>query len=132
MKEFLAENWQIITGLLGTAVAYIFGGKRRKADDNNAAASALETMQRAYDTFVTDSKAQYDALKSQFADVINKLEVVENREREGLKNRASLEGKLELLNKQLQGYEQTIVELRKQVNDLEAELALYKPKSKKT
>ena len=127
--QFLIDNWQLIAGTIGTAIAYVFGNKRRKSDDKQAEASAMEVMQRTYDTFVADSKAQYDSLKEQFGELKEKLKVVEERERAGLKDRAMLDGKLEIMGKQVAAYEQTISQLKKQISDLEAELSHYKSKT---
>ena len=63
--ELLKENWEILTGLIASIVAYFGGKKIKKAEENKANSDALTSMQSTYDTFVQDLKQRYDELKEE-------------------------------------------------------------------
>jgi len=63
MKEFLETQLPaIITGILGVG-AYIFEKRSKKAEIKKVESDALESMQAAYSTFVTDLRENYTELK---------------------------------------------------------------------
>lgn len=61
--NFLQDNWQILTGLIGSIVAFFGGRKIRKADETKNTSDALTSMQTTYDTWVNDFKERYEELK---------------------------------------------------------------------
>ena len=120
------DNIGVITTALAGLGGWFFGTKKRAAENMTTQSNALDAMQKAYDTFVEDSKQQYTNIREQ-------MKVLEERERDGLKERANMQGRIEEMGKQITGYEATIAALRKEVSEyehtvkeLKAELAKYK------
>lgn len=63
--EWLQNNiWEILSGLIGAGGLGAFFKERnkRKIEEKQASAEALETMQKAYDKFTEDSLKRYEGV----------------------------------------------------------------------
>ena len=67
--HFLSQNWEAIAAVLGTLITGVvsfFGGRKsKKISEQDQAASALQNMQAAYDTWTGQSNKQIDRLISE-------------------------------------------------------------------
>lgn len=122
MLQFFLENWQAIftglTGLITGMAGFFMGKKERRADLAQKQGGAVETAQRIYDTLMEDIKDQYQQLK-------DKVNVLEERERTGMKERAVMEGQLKEMGKQISAYERRIAELKKEIAGYEKKVLEY-------
>lgn len=60
--KFLIENWQIIAGLIGSAVAYKGGLHIQQTNEKTAELENLKTVREMEKGLVDDMKAQVDKL----------------------------------------------------------------------
>lgn len=65
MIELIIKNWEIIAGAFSAIVAYLGGLRTKKYNEKKENASALESMQKTYDTFVNDQTERYNELKEE-------------------------------------------------------------------
>lgn len=62
--EWFLNNWLTVIGLVGTPLAWFFGGKQaKKAEVKNTSADFLTKVEGIYSALVDDLKADRDALK---------------------------------------------------------------------
>jgi chromosome segregation ATPase len=122
MMQFLMDNWQAIltgfTGIFTGLAGFFYGKKERAADLAQKQGGAVETAQKIYDTLMEDIKEQYQQLK-------DKVNVLEERERIGLKERAVMEGQLREMGKQISAYERRVAELKKEISGYEKKVLEY-------
>lgn len=77
MKQFILENFfQIITSIFGgtSFLAWIVERKKRKIEEKQLTADALDKMQTAYDRFTEDSLQRYRDLKEEVESLKRTLE----------------------------------------------------------
>lgn len=64
MGRFLTENWQVIIGMVGAAIAWFGGRELKKTEYKTKEAGALSELQRVYDKYIEhDRERMDDALK---------------------------------------------------------------------
>jgi len=119
MTEFLTNNWQILLAAIGLsgsggAIGIYFDRKKRKADAKQSEGNALQTMQKAYDVFVEDSKSKIDEIKAELKDIKQ-----ENREQR--KTLRVLQTDNARMHKQISDLSKENTELRAVVARLELE-----------
>lgn len=78
VKTILIENWQIIMGIIGSAVAFLSGRKLKTIEEKKANSDAVLSMQTVYDNFVKDIEARYREMKDEMQHV--KSEVIQLRQ----------------------------------------------------
>lgn len=77
MKQFILENFfQIITSIFGgtSFLAWILERKKRKLEEKQLAADALDKMQSAYDKFTEDSLERYKSLREEVEELKKSLQ----------------------------------------------------------
>lgn len=62
MTEFLLNNWQFLLGIIGSVITFLTGWKLRTINVKKEGASALESIQKVYDTFSTQTNKKFDEL----------------------------------------------------------------------
>ena len=62
MKKFIIDNWQIIAGLIGSAIAYVGGLKIQRQSVRTSELENLKTVREMEKTLLTDMKTQVDQL----------------------------------------------------------------------
>lgn len=77
LKQIILENWQVLIGLIGSAVAFITGRKMKTIEEKKANSDAVLSMQTVYDNFVKDIEIRYREIKDEMQHV--KDEVVQLR-----------------------------------------------------
>ena len=78
VKQIILENWQIMIGLIGSAIAFITGRKMQTIEEKKANSDAVLSMQTVYDNFVKDIEARYREMKDEMQHV--KSEVIQLRQ----------------------------------------------------
>lgn len=78
VKTILIENWQIIMGIIGSAVAFLSGRKLKTIEEKKANSDAVLSMQTVYDNFVKDIEARYREMREEMQHV--KSEVIQLRQ----------------------------------------------------
>lgn len=78
MVKTIVENWQIIAGLLGSAIAFITGRKMQTIEEKKANSDAVLSMQTVYENFVKDIESRYREMREEMQHV--KSEVVQLRQ----------------------------------------------------
>ena len=77
--EYLTNTFSDIPSLLttvfggGSFIAWISERRKRRIEENQLGASALESMQNAYDKFTKDSLERYTVLESEFTELRKEL-----------------------------------------------------------
>lgn len=121
MMDWLQENLLTLIGTIFGSVGfggYIFERNKRKIEEKQASAEALETMQKAYDKFTEDSLKRYEYVAQEVKDLkieVNslQLELVKEKgkfalikeENENLKKQyAQLTADYEILKSQFENY----------------------------
>ena len=80
MKEFLETQLPaIITGILGIG-AYLFERRRKHAEVQQVESDAIQAMQNAYKTFVSDSNARLDEMRGDILTMKSKINSLEANE----------------------------------------------------
>jgi septal ring factor EnvC (AmiA/AmiB activator) len=110
--NFITDNWQAITGLLGSVIAFFGGRKLKQTEHKNKEANALQSMQETYDKWTADTNKQIDVLMSELTDV--KKENIAQRE------------DLRLLHKDNRSLHNQLTALSKENNELRSQLAELK------
>lgn len=62
MIPFLLDNWIALTGVIGSVITFFTGWKFRTINVKKEGASALESIQKVYDTFSTQTNKKFDEL----------------------------------------------------------------------
>jgi len=108
---FITENWQAITGIVGSVIAFLGGRKLKQSEQKSKESNALQSMQKTYDKWTDDTNKQIDILRSELQDV--KKENIAQREdlRALHKDNRSLHHQLTALTNENN-------ELKKQLNEL--------------
>lgn len=75
--KFLYDNWLVIAGFLTPIVTFLTGWKLRKINYKKEGATALDSIQKVYDTFTTQTDSKFTELFKEIADL--KTENVEQR-----------------------------------------------------
>jgi archaellum component FlaC len=78
VKQILIENWQIIMGIIGSAIAFLTGRKMQTIEEKKANSDAVLNMQLVYNNFVKDIEERYRELKDEMGHV--KSEVIQLRQ----------------------------------------------------
>jgi len=78
VKQILIENWQIIMGIIGSAIAFLTGRKMQTIQEKQANSDAVLSMQTVYNNFVKDIEERYRELKDEMGQV--KSEVIQLRQ----------------------------------------------------
>lgn len=78
VKQILIENWQIIMGIIGSAIAFLTGRKMQTIQEKKANSDAVLSMQTVYNNFVKDIEERYRELKDEMGHV--KSEVIQLRQ----------------------------------------------------
>lgn len=78
VKQILIENWQIIMGIIGSAIAFLTGRKMQTIQEKKANSDAVLSMQTVYNNFVKDIEERYRELKDEMGQV--KSEVIQLRQ----------------------------------------------------
>lgn len=73
VKQIILENWQIMIGLIGSAIAFITGRKMQTIEEKKANSDAVLSMQTVYDNFVKDIEARYREMKDEMQHVKNEV-----------------------------------------------------------
>jgi archaellum component FlaC len=69
VKQILIENWQIIMGIIGSAIAFLTGRKMQTIQEKQANSDAVLSMQTVYNNFVKDIEERYRELKDEMGQV---------------------------------------------------------------
>ena len=62
MKKFILDNWQIIAGLIGSAIAYVGGLKIQRQSVRTSELENLKTVREMEKTLLNDMKTQVDQI----------------------------------------------------------------------
>jgi len=62
MKNFIANNWEVIAGLIGSVVAYFSGLKIQRQSVRTSELENLKTVREMEKTLLNDMKTQVDQL----------------------------------------------------------------------
>ena len=73
VKQIILENWQIMIGLIGSAIAFITGRKMQTIEEKKANSDAVLSMQTVYDNFVKDIEARYREMREEMQHVKNEV-----------------------------------------------------------
>lgn len=73
VKQILIENWQVILGIIGSAVAFLTGRKMQTIQEKQANSDAVLSMQTVYNNFVKDIEERYRELKDEMGHVKNEV-----------------------------------------------------------
>lgn len=73
VKTIIFENWQIMIGLIGSAIAFITGRKMQTIEEKKANSDAVLSMQTVYDNFVKDIEARYREMRDEMQEVKNEV-----------------------------------------------------------
>lgn len=73
VKQIILENWQIMIGLIGSAIAFITGRKMQTIEEKKANSDAVLSMQTVYDNFVKDIEARYREMRDEMQEVKNEV-----------------------------------------------------------
>lgn len=73
VKQIILENWQIMIGLIGSAIAFITGRKMQTIEEKKANSDAVLSMQTVYDNFVKDIEARYREMREEMQEVKNEV-----------------------------------------------------------
>ena len=96
MKEFLETQLPaIITGILGVG-AYIFERRRKHAEVQQVESDAIQAMQNAYKTFVSDSNSRLDEMRGDILVMKNKIDNLESEVIDWKHKYITLKNELEL------------------------------------
>jgi chromosome segregation ATPase len=127
------ELWHVVTGALGLTTSggilgIFFDRKKRQNEAKQSESNALQTMQKAYDTFTADMKEKYDSVKTEMVEVKN-----ENREQRSdlralQKDNSKLHLEVAQLTRENHELKQMVAELRQENIKLLKELEKYKKK----
>ena len=110
MKEFLETQLPaIITGILGVG-AYIFERRRKHAEVQQVESDAIQAMQNAYKTFVSDSNNRLDEMRGDILSMKSKIDSLEKNE--------------VLMTIKIEGLELEVVEWKRKYNNLKEEMEL--------
>jgi len=110
MKEFLETQLPaIITGILGVG-AYIFERRRKHAEVQQVESDAIQAMQNAYKTFVSDSNSRLDEMRGDILTMKSKINALEANET--------------LMILKIEGLEKEVVEWKHKYNSLKQEMEL--------
>ncbi|MCF3107330.1 hypothetical protein LL912_00925 [Niabella sp. CC-SYL272] len=116
--NFFIDNWQAIlsggTGVVGGISGFFLGRKGRMARTMQEQGAAMELMQKAYDSFVSDSKAQYEGVKSELQELRSKVHGYEQQ--------------ISTLKEEILQYKVKVGEYELEVERLKGELSKYKTK----
>ena len=77
VKTLILENWQIMIGIIGSAVAFITGRKMQTIEEKKANSDAVLSMQTVYENFVKDIEGRYREMREEMQEV--KSEVIQLR-----------------------------------------------------
>jgi chromosome segregation ATPase len=69
MVKTIVENWQIIAGILGSAIAFLTGRKMQTIEEKKANSDAVLSMQNVYENFVKDIESRYADMRDQMQEV---------------------------------------------------------------
>lgn len=73
VKTIILENWQIMIGLIGSAIAFITGRKMQTIEEKKANSDAVLSMQTVYDNFVKDIETRYREMRDEMQEVKNEV-----------------------------------------------------------
>ena len=108
MTEFLKTQLPaIITGILGVG-AYIFERRRKHAEVQQVESDAIQAMQNAYKTFVSDSNTRLDEMRGDILSMKSKIDSLEKNE--------------VLMTIKIEGLELEVVEWKRKYNNLKEEM----------
>ena len=108
MKEFLETQLPaIITGILGVG-AYIFERRRKHAEVQQVESDAIQAMQNAYKTFVSDSNNRLDEMRGDILSMKSKIDSLEKNE--------------VLMTIKIEGLELEVVEWKRKYTNLKEEM----------
>ncbi|HET8839128.1 MAG TPA: hypothetical protein VFM82_09085 [Flavobacteriaceae bacterium] len=116
--NFILQNWQVIIGIIGSAIAFIAGLKTRKVDVRKKEIDALQNMQLAYDKFTEQTNSQIDRLMTEID--LMKKENIEQRKDVRLLQQDNRRLHLEVskLTEENNTLRKSVEELRKENADL--------------
>jgi len=110
MTEFLKNQLPaIITGILGVG-AYIFERRRKRAEVQKVESNAIQAMQNAYKTFVSDSNTRLDEMRGDISTMKSKI--------------VSLEKNELLMTIKIEGLELEVLDWKKKYTNLKEEMKL--------
>lgn len=75
--NFWTENWQLLVGIGGSVTTFFTGFKLHKINEKREGATALESIQKVYDTFSNQTNKKFDELYKEMAEL--KTENLEQR-----------------------------------------------------
>ena len=81
VKTLILENWQIMIGIIGSAIAFITGRKMQTIEEKKANNDAALSMQSLYKKFVEDIEGRYREMREEMQEV--KSEVIQLRKENG-------------------------------------------------
>lgn len=62
MKNFIVEYWEVIAGLIGSAIAYLGGAKMQRQSVRTSELENIKTVREIEKTLLDDMKAQVNQL----------------------------------------------------------------------
>jgi len=90
MVKFISDNWQIIAGLVGSAIAYVGGIKIQRQSVRTSELENLKTVREMEKTLLNDMKQQVD----QIVEVNNYLKKVVDEQEKTIKKYKEKYGEL--------------------------------------
>ena len=69
--NFFTENWQILAGFVGSIVTFFTGFKLQKINEKKEGATALESIQKVYDTFSNQTNQKFEELYKEITSLKN-------------------------------------------------------------
>ena len=110
MKDFFETQLPaIITGILGVG-AYIFERRRKHAEVQQVESDAIQAMQNAYKTFVSDSNVRLDEMRGDILTMKSKINALEANET--------------LMILKIEGLEKEVIEWKHKYTSLKKEIEL--------
>lgn len=131
--KFIIDNWVFISSLLGIGstgglIGFFTGKKKRKEQLKVIEGNALETMQKAYDTFTTDMKERYNLIRGELQEVKQENKEQRTDLRILQKDNSRLHVEVAQLTKENHELRQMVVELKGENTVLQNELKKYRKK----
>ena len=112
--NFITDNWQAITGVLGSVIAFFGGRKMKHTQHKNSEATALQNMQKTYDKWTADTNKRIQNLQDE-------LTTIKNENIEQRKEMRSLQRDNRSLHNQITALTVENNELKKIVSELKIE-----------
>lgn len=130
--SFIQENiGVIVTGVTGAATsigAFFTGRKQKQAQDKQAEATAIQSIQASYDLFSADMKEKYQELKIELREIKEENKTQRSDLRNLQKDNSKLHLEVAQLTRENHELKQMVSELKLENSTLQNELKKYRKK----